>query len=110
MQHTTECLEVTVRFNKPAFQGQAIRYTHGPTGCQFLRVVHDALRLSVQFINSADQVIHAINFNSNDVLEHACENVKDKGPQGSTRPPALPPSGSVVVLNEQDQARMRNYK
>lgn len=112
MQHVTECQEVTVRFNRPSFQGQAIRYTHGPTGSQILRVVHDALRLSVKFINNVGQVIHEINFNSNDVLEYACENVKDKGPV------SLPPCGpggvgvitDVVELTEQDQSRARNYK
>lgn len=73
--HATCCLEVTVRFNKPHLQGQVINRSSGPTATDYVRVEHDALRLSVNFCNANGRVLQQLNFNSNDVVEYNCENV-----------------------------------
>jgi hypothetical protein len=43
MSHTIKCLSVTVRFNKPHMQAQAIRFSDGPDASIVIQVVHDDL-------------------------------------------------------------------
>ncbi len=75
ISHTTFCLHIIVKFNKPHLAGQYVRYADGPTATQYLKVVHDALRLSVNYYNTAGDLLQQLNYSSADVAEYKCENV-----------------------------------
>jgi hypothetical protein len=86
MKHTTSCLSVFVRFNKAHLQGQHIRVSNGPTATQYIRVEHDAIRVSLSFCNAAGMVLRELSFSSADVVEIDCENVCQPTSQSRKNP------------------------
>jgi hypothetical protein len=88
MKHTTCCLSVFVRFNKAHLQGQHVRVSNGPTATQYIRVEHDAIRVSLSFCNAAGMVLRELSFSSPDVVELDCENVCEPEAERPRRPAA----------------------
>lgn len=69
----TRCLEVAVRFVSPNHQGVRVRFSHGDTRAQHLKIENDGSTLSIKFVDKDDDAVQELIYNFAQVLEYNCE-------------------------------------